>query len=203
MCLAIVKPKGLIIPDNALRAGWIGNSDGGGYAFVKDGKVEIRNAIMKLKDFLERYRQDEAENPESAFLVHFRICSMGAKSADNTHPFPIEGGALIHNGTLTGTAAKYGMGPSDTKLFADRYAKDLSYDFVLKHKDAWNSALTGNKLGLLYDDGRYQIVNEDSGVWSEGIWYSNHSFKPYGRIASMIETDEWEEWDDYGWGYRH
>lgn len=192
MCLAIVKPKGIAIPDDSIRQGWISNSHGGGYAFVKDGKVQIRKGLMKLKDFNDAFRADEEVNPDSAFLLHFRIRSMGDDGSTNTHPFEIDGGCLIHNGTLTGTVAEYSKGPSDTKLFAEKFKKDLSFDIIAKHKSAWDAALGSNKLAMLYDDGRYQIVNESLGLWAEGVWYSNISYKGYGGTHNVCDLEDWQ-----------
>lgn len=194
MCLAIVKPASAVISSDNLRNGWLANPDGGGYAYVKEGKVVISKGFRKLKDFMAAYTEDSIRNANSPFLVHFRICSLGEVSDDNTHPYPIDNGALIHNGTLTGTGARYGTGPSDTKLFSQRYRDALSFDFVQKYKPKWDTALSGSKLCMLYEDGRYQIVNEKDGVWDGGIWYSNRSY-----LGSLGRQRPWEdEWEDYG-----
>ena len=179
MCLAIAKPASVMIPEDHLRTGWVHNSHGAGYSFVKDGKVVICKGFMKLKEFMEAYLADAQANTDSPFIVHFRIASMGDNSDANTHPFPIEGGALIHNGTLSGTSAVYSRGPSDTNRFAQMYSKHLSFDNIEKHKDKWNKALEYSKLVMLYDDKRYQIVNESLGLWVDGVWYSNTSFRGY------------------------
>jgi len=191
MCLAIVKPASAVVPEDALRAGWISNSDGGGFAFVSNGEVVIANGYMKLKDFYAAYNSAVEANPDSPFLLHFRICSMGDVSKDNTHPFPIEGGALIHNGTLSGTAARYSTGPSDTKYFVEMFKKDLSFDVIQDNKGKWDAAMGHNKLAMLYNDGRYQIVNEGLGVWEGGVWYSNHSFRTRSYSAFQDQIN-WE-----------
>lgn len=191
MCLAIVKPAGKDVPLEHLRQGWVSNPDGAGFGYVKDGKAVSSKGFMKLKEFLEAYNMTVEAHPESNFLIHFRICSMGTISEDNTHPFHIENGLLIHNGTLTGTTAKYRDGPSDTKLFADMFKQNLSFDFVQKNKAEFDAALVGSKLAMLYDDNTYQIVNEKDGYWVDGVWYSNHSYRGYNSAACMIDAD-WE-----------
>lgn len=195
MCIAIVKPAGADIPIAHLSQGWISNPDGGGYGFNVDGKAVIRKGYRKLKDFLAAYNADVKAHPESNFLVHFRIRSMGDKGAEHTHPYQIENGILIHNGTLTGTGAKWDSGPSDTRIFADRFSKNLSFDLIQNNKEKWNAALTSsNKVAILYDDGRYQIINEGSGVWNGDVWYSNRSFVQWNTNTShygMLDED-WE-----------
>lgn len=200
MCLAIVKPKGIQVPRAHLQCGWQHNPDGAGYSFVKDGKVVFRKGYMKLKDFLNTYEVDEATNQESNFLIHFRITSQGSSTADNTHPFPIEGGALIHNGTLTGTGSKFGVGPSDTSLFANMFSKNLTYDFVQTHKSKLNLAIRGSKIATLYDDGSYQIINEDEGHWDKGVWYSNYSYKDYKALQyGQYLNADWEDEGELPW----
>lgn len=178
MCLAIVKPGPAVIPESHLRQGWISNSDGAGFSYIKEGKVCIEKGFMELKDFLAAYQVASTKYKSSPFLIHFRIRSMGNKTADNTHPFVIAGGALIHNGSLDGTGAQYGEGPSDTAMFAARFAADLTFDIVNNNKKEFDSALGYNKMCMLYDDGKYAIINEKDGVWKDDVWYSNHSFTP-------------------------
>ena len=194
MCLAILQPANKRTPIDNLHAGWISNPDGAGYAFVHEGKVVIRKGYMKLKEFLAAYNTDVTAHADSPFLIHFRIRSMGGKDEFNTHPFPIEGGALIHNGTLTGTGAVYHSGDSDTRIFANKFGKHLSYDFVLAHRPDLDEALgAGNKIALLYDDGNYHILNEQQGKWEDGVWYSNHSYKGYfSTNVSPLNYDDWE-----------
>ncbi len=177
MCLAIFKPAGVELPEPSIRSGWIGNPDGGGYAFVKEGSIVVRKNFGKLAEFYAAYKKDAEENAGSPFVVHFHIRSMGDRSLDNTHPFEFEHGVLIHNGTLTGTGARSLEGPSDTKLFADKFGKYLTYDNVEKYKKDFEEALDYNKIVLLYPDGRHHILNEDKGETDNKVWYSNSSYR--------------------------
>lgn len=193
MCLAILKPASVNVPIDHIRNGWIANSDGGGYGFVREGRAQIRKGFMKLKEFAAAYEKDAQDNPNSPFLLHFRIGTDGAKDETNTHPFRLEDGILIHNGMLSGTGAKHGVGPSDTALFVDMFKNHLNYDFVVKHKSLWNDAIGSSKLAMLYDDGRYTIVNEQLGWWVDGVWYSNQSFKGWGGQCSLYDEAGWPE----------
>lgn len=194
MCLAILKPAKATLPTAHIRNGWISNPDGGGYGFVRDGKVVIRKGFSKLKEFEEAYVADSEQYKDSPFLVHFRICTMGTRGEDNTHPFPIDDGILIHNGTITGTKAVYGQGKSDTALFAEQFSKDLTFDFIMKNKTELNSSLTYNKVAILYTDKRYAIINEGDGYWVDDVWYSNKSYAPRasGMPAGWYDEEEWD-----------
>lgn len=195
MCLAIFKkPDGVVTTDQLIN-GWCGNGDGGGFAYVKDGGVVISKGHMQQSEFLEAYEKAYNDNKGSPFLIHFRIRSMGDMGEGNTHPFAIPSGALIHNGTLDGTAAKYGEGPSDTWMFAHKYGKYLNYEHVEKYKKSWNDVLGFNKMVMLYDDGRHQIINESTGNWVNGTWFSNYSYKAALPGMDLYDDadDDWEQ----------
>lgn len=194
MCLAILQPAGKVVPQNNIREGWISNPDGGGYGFVDaKGELVIRKGFFKLKEYADSYQQDVNDNKDSPFLLHFRIATMGTKGPENTHPFAIEDGILIHNGTLSGTGAVYNVGKSDTALFAELFSKDLSFNFVHKHKTELNASLDYNKVAILYKDKRWSIINEAIGVWDDNIWYSNRTYiTSCSSHSSYWQDGDWE-----------
>lgn len=186
MCIAIVIPEGATVNKDYLHNGWCANSDGGGFAYVHKGKVKIVKSLMKWKTWEDAYYTAREANPDSPFLVHFRIRSAGSNTADNTHPYALKTGAVIHNGTLTGSGADWYRGPSDTAKFVEKFGEHLTYDNVLSKKLAMEAAIGYNKLAFLFNNGKFVIVNEDAGHWDDGVWYSNGSFRmntvvgPYG-----------------------
>lgn len=186
MCLAIFKPADVAVPLESLRNGWIGNSDGAGYAFAYKGKIIQRKGFTSLKDFLGEYEEDAKKYLKGPGVVHFRIRSMGDKSTSNMHPFPIlDGeGVMIHNGNLSGTGALYGVGDSDTKKFAEAFNKDLTFDFCETNKVGLGNAVGWDKLVFLWKDGRHVIINEEKGYWEGGVWYSNKTYtsRPCGAV---------------------
>lgn len=182
MCLAIFAPVGVEVPTPSIRNGWVRNSDGGGFAYVKKGKVQIVKGLMNLTDFGKAY--DEAfkkYGAKSPFLLHFRIRSMGARDETNTHPFSLKNGALIHNGTLDGTGAQYGNGRSDTSLFVERYQDFLTEENMRANKEAIGKAVGYNKFAALFGTGGHVIINEDKGQWKDKVWYSNFTYQDYGH----------------------
>lgn len=186
MCIAIVIPEGVTVNKDYLHNGWCANSDGGGFAYVRKGKVKIVKSLMKWKTWEDAYYTAREANPDSPFLVHFRIRSAGSNTADNTHPYALKTGAVIHNGTLTGSGADWYRGPSDTAKFVEKFGEHLTYDNVLSKKLAMEAAIGYNKLAFLFNNGKFVIVNEDAGHWDDDVWYSNGSFRmntvvgPYG-----------------------
>ncbi|UFK09564.1 hypothetical protein [Xanthomonas phage DES1] len=177
MCIALVKPAGVEISDETLRTCWDSNSHGAGFAYIKKGKVQIVKGLMKFADFLAAYKKLAATYKASPFLIHFRIRSAGDHNEDNTHPFQLNAGALIHNGTIHGTGASYQKGPSDTAIFVEKFKDHLNYETVVKVKDKLGKAIDYNKLAMLFDNGNYVIINEEKGMWDGGTWFSNGGFR--------------------------
>jgi hypothetical protein len=51
--------------------------------------------------------------------------------------------------------------------------------------------IDSSKLVFLHSTGRYDIINERLGHWSDGNWYSNKTYKP--------TVKEITKWDDQYW----
>lgn len=179
MCVAIVAPMGHRVQNLKLYAGWTRNKDGAGFAYVDNGKVVISKGYMTYNAFEKAYSAAYAQFGEtSAFLVHMRIRSAGDLNAANTHPFPVAGGALIHNGTLfQPTGDKIGPSNdrwSDTRGFASELHDKLTLENARLAKESLEKLIGNyNKIAMLYDSGDYVILNETGGEWVEDIWYSN------------------------------
>lgn len=180
MCMAIFKPAKVAVKEEYLRNSWIANPDGGGFAYVKGGKVVVEKGFKVLKEFLAAYDKAYSKNKNSPFLIHFRIRSTGGREAENTHPFAFKHGALIHNGTLQGTGASWDKGPSDTELFVRKFGDQMTYENVTKLKTQIEDAVYGyNKIAILYPSKEAIIINEIRGFWEEGVWFSTQAFKSY------------------------
>lgn len=187
MCLAIVLPAGKEIPEEHLTKAWSSNPDGAGFALAHKNKVIVEKGFMKMQDFLEAFRKARHKHKGKNFLIHFRIRTQGDRLPINTHPFKFEHGVVIHNGSIQGTGAVYGTGKSDTELFIERFGKDLDFATVQQSNKELSEALDYNKLAFLYPDGKYLIINEQKGVWDNGIWYSHSGYKPYKTRVNGVE----------------
>jgi glutamine phosphoribosylpyrophosphate amidotransferase len=184
MCIAILTTPGKRLTNQQLWKGWTITQDGGGLAFVKDGKVVVSKGHRKYNDFQKAYEEAYEEvGLESPFLIHMRIGTSGLRSANNTHPFEFKpqsgpSGAMIHNGIMFSPAGEW-KGPqddrkSDTRVFVAALNNILALEDLKRAKEAVGKAIGGgNKLVFLFDDKSWVIVNEDEGYWDDGIWYSN------------------------------
>ena len=183
MCIAIYKPVGVDISDEVLKNCFDNNDDGCGFAYVNTshtGKRKIK--IKKTLDydiFLRQYKRALKADPNSPFLIHFRIKSAGPINKENCHPFKIDNEhAFIHNGTISGVGKDKDL--SDTILFNQKIFQKLEGDWVSNEaiKMLIEDMITFSKMVVLTLDGDVQIYNEGKGNWKDGAWYSNTSYKP-------------------------
>lgn len=193
MCVAIVAKKGAILTGGELYRGWQMNSDGGGFAYIgDDNKVKIESGFLTYNDFDNAYQRIiEKYVNNGPMLIHMRIRSTGSMGPENCHPFPIRGGALIHNGTMFWPdppevkPGKTAIRKSDTRVFAESLFNILKLEHIQKAEDGILGAIgRGNKLAFLYDGGQYFIMNERNGYWDGDRWFSNSSCKANGKSHS-------------------
>lgn len=186
MCIAILTTGNSKVPEENLRTGWRANPDGGGIAYIKDGRVVVNKGIMNVEEFIKSYEDAHIQSDAgSSMLLHFRIGTSGLKSQNNTHPFAIKPqkgphGAMIHNGVMFKPAGAW-TGPaddafSDTRVFCNANNNILALEAVQNNKAALLTAIGNhNKLVFLYDDNTHVIVNEQAGFWHDGMWFSNRT----------------------------
>lgn len=181
MCIAILKPVGQAITDEALRNSFYANRDGAGYAFVTpENQMHIVKDVFKDFDvFLAKYREDEAKYGEqSPALIHFRIATGSAVDKENCHPFKLRHGALIHNGWFFSSTRE----KSDTNLMASAISNWMNYTAAQNGLVALNKHFGNNKVIVLFKDRRWVIFNEALGDWVDGVWYSNGAWKAARRF---------------------
>jgi hypothetical protein len=182
MCIAIYQPVGEVLDDALLGRCYQNNPDGCGMAYIhaESGKVQIYKTL-KFKKWLKRYKSMVKENPESPFLLHFRIKTHGIVNVDNCHPFKIDAGhAFIHNGMISKCAPTERNGEkSDTRLFNEMILQNLPKNWFDNQaiKDLIEPWIGNSKLCILKADGRVNIINEEKGNWKEGVWFSNTSYE--------------------------
>lgn len=165
---------------------------------MRDG-VTVTRRYLDFTAMYDHYAKDWSENPESVFLMHFRWATHGSVSVKNCHPFPLAmGGALIHNGVLG--IEGLNKDASDTKFFVKNIVDKLPEGWV--DQPWWQQVLTKyigytNKVAMLFNDGRYLILNEKLGEWKDGVWYSNDSWKvgPSKAVAVVKDVADDDEAD--------
>lgn len=186
MCMLTYYPENTVPADaEALRNGAEYNSDGHGYAIVAGNRLIVRKS-MDADYLIAEFMRDRASHPRGPALFHSRIGTGGTVDKYNCHPFRFRGDRrtiVAHNGILPKLAQPSKKDPrSDTRYAADQ---------ILPHKFghlgyAPNRAALAKWLGPfnkfviltvnpVYAQRAY-IINESSGVWDAGVWYSNHDY---------------------------
>ena len=164
-------------------------------SWVENGIVEIFKT-MDFPTFLEKYFDIIDRLGNIDMLIHFRITSRGATKEDMCHPFQVgdKNMAIIHNGTINNIkAAETPNGTSDTYVLAndilanlpDGWETNAAIARLLEEFIGWSKVCTmipdpegGPNDALVY------ILNENSGYWEGGIWYSNKSYISYTKPAT-------------------
>jgi hypothetical protein len=170
-----------------------------------EGKVLIQKGFFAFKEFWASWEKTHARIGDSTPVVfHFRISTSGRLDKTNCHPHRIAGDlAFVHNGVLFSVDKKSKV--SDTIIYRDRYlhgltGKDLEKRGVFRL--IANHIGRGNKFVFLNGAGKYVICNESAGVWDDGLWYSNSTYKYRPTLFSSGFPDHltgmWdEEWDEF------
>jgi hypothetical protein len=182
MCLIAYVPAGQVFPEDKFRLAAADNSDGIGIMSAKDGVAKFvgRKATKRA---LRYARALQARGVQHA--VHFRYATHGRVDRANCHPhrMPV-GGWLMHNGVLSAYARLSTDERSDTAVFTETLT-DVPETAGQQRTAYWHEVGrhigSANKLVVLHNDGRFEIVNATSGEWIDGVWYSQtYSLYPAG-----------------------
>jgi glutamine amidotransferase len=183
MCIAIYKPEEKRISEETLKECFKNNSDGCGFAYISESytghrKIKIKKS-MTFEGFLKQYRRAIKVQPDSPFLIHFRIKTHGEISTYNCHPFRIDNEhVFIHNGILKDVTPK--GKDSDTQAFNKEVLQGLPKGWMRSEaiSKLIESFISTNKIVVMNIDGDVRFYNEAAGNWKDGVWYSNTSYKP-------------------------
>lgn len=208
MCVIVVKPSNIDMPsESVLRACFVSNPDGAGYMYRQKDGIHIKKGFMFFKDFYENLTKDyEEQGNNVAFVMHFRIGTMGSRTAELTHPYPISKEledlkklefvspiAMAHNGIISLTNKRTeNVDRNDSMAFVTDYLalfmKDKE-DFEDEDKMQVIKQLVGNsnKLAFLTDKKIY-LVGEFYKDESTGCYFSNTYWK-------------WRVNSNYSYGY--
>lgn len=200
MCLLVYIPEGETPKREHLLEAACNNPHGFGYAIIAGKKIIVSKSLNKealIDEFLAR-RQDFKGDA----VFHCRLATHGDNSVNNCHPFYVGNDkrtVVAHNGILNVPTPLNDL-RSDTRIFADdwlpSYMPSIDDSYVFDALEDWAS---GSKLVILTVNPEYSkqvyILNEKSGHWHEGIWWSNSSYKPKSY------KDNWYGGWDYQYGY--
>ena len=195
MCVAIVKPAGVKIPErDVLKVCFKNNPDGAGFAYCRNGRNYIHKGFFTFAHFWDAFMEANIKKNESA-LIHFRVATHGNIDKHTCHPFLItdnyedmrktnivtsNGDIMIHNGMLNFELDDKEI--SDSMFLAKYLSK---YDLSNKaNAYMMNIALLNNNKSKMNRVGVLRINNtvEMYGFkepWEEvdGCYFSNKSYQ--------------------------
>lgn len=184
MCIAIYKPKNKTISEETLAECFRSNRDGAGFMYVEKKELKIQKGFFTFQEFYDAYKEHE----DKQCVIHFRIKTHGPVAVENCHPFNVNNGlGFVHNGIITGFGS---IDESDTRDFNAKILQPLTAKwgnlalFQPAMKTLLESRIGYSKLIFLDRHGNVDIFNENKGLWEDGVWYSNTSFRPYVPATS-------------------
>ena len=211
MCIIASVPAGHTIEDNALTSMWENNPDGGGIAYIDDGKVKTYKT-MKMQKFKMNFERIVEEYGQSDILVHTRIATHGSICIPNVHPFKVMSGGkqrkdlvFAHNGILPSAfipPAKQDI--SDTRYINEMLFNHTDLDAVLDD-EAWREMLGEiighNKFVFLSASKAHKresyIINSHYGQYDGKVWYSNSSYCRPKIVKTYKPYKPGKQWNGY------
>lgn len=176
MCLIAYAPKGELLERRVFDYAATQNGDGIG-VMSSLGVERFVGRKSRKRAWRAIRKASEAGVP---YGIHFRWATHGAVNVANCHPFENEAGdtLVMHNGVLSATKAYATKEKSDTRLFVEYFMAQVPHPkdpirpcFVRLIEEAMGY---DNKF-LTYHipSDTFELMNEDAGLWIDGIWYSN------------------------------
>lgn len=181
MCIIVSIPQNKQINKATLKRCWDNNPHGGGFMFTDGKKVHTYKEMSSFKRYWKEFLNKRQQYTESTFVCHFRISTHGKINDTNCHPFLVNDKlGFVHNGIIRN--APISPDYSDTYMFNATILRNLPKDFI---KNVSILSLikeyigSGSKLCFLESDNKVTFINESSGIWDNGIWYSNGGYKEH------------------------
>ena len=183
MCLLITGPSQsirstLLHTPRLLENIYASNADGIGAMYPSTRGLQTPKTLPKTAQQARRFIESLPVDSRNLAL-HWRMRTHGDVNKANCHPYTVVPGQLemMHNGILhTGNKADPRM--SDTWHFIQNYLAPLSkHGAGLIHEPALATLIADfigdNRFAFMTDDGRLTVVNRDSGIEHQDLWFSN------------------------------
>lgn len=180
MCIAIYKPADKKLSKELLENCWDSNPDGAGFMYNHNGKLKITKGFMTFDRFFASFNNLQHKTA----VLHFRIKTHGKANEENTHPFFVADNlGFVHNGIINKVSTSSNKDMSDTWHFNEQFLKSLYKmhpEFIENEaiQELIKEYIGYSKLIFMDNQDNVWIMNEDKGEWSDGVWYSNSSYKP-------------------------
>ncbi len=194
MCIIVFKPQKTPVDIDTLRICFENNPDGAGYMFPCEGKLLIKKGFFTFDDLRSAWGNFlRVHGDKLPVVFHFRIATAGRIDKTNCHPHRIARDlGFVHNGILSCVKVPKHSKLSDTIIYRDRYLGNLAGK-SLHNANLFESISDhigpGNKFAFMNARGEVIICNEDQGLWEDGLWFSNTSFRDRSLPFSFFSAD--------------
>lgn len=193
MCIIVKKDAGVAVDYAMLNNCFQHNSDGAGFMFVNDSKVEIHKGYMKWKHLKRALHKHNLDDKEVVF--HFRISTGRDVTQGNCHPFALSddftlmqntncsvNAAVCHNGVMM--HYEHYDNYSDTQHFiAEVLAPLTKYNVDLTDKNIVK--LIAHAMG---GTNKLAIMDAVKGVQLIGTFEKDEKYKGYLFSNTSYET---------------
>lgn len=196
MCILIKQPADYAFTEAHLQDFYAKNPDGFGAMIKTNEGVEVIKTVGSLKEITELY-YDRVACFEA--VIHFRWKTHGDIDLENCHPYEVcEGLWMAHNGVL-GSGNAEDPTKSDTWHYIKNYLRPLLQEHPDLLKRPEFRAMLGshigssNKFGFMNQQGESFIINPNSGLVHDGVWFSNtYAWTPwkfgYGTPPAPVKS---------------
>jgi hypothetical protein len=157
------------------------NPDGLGLMYAGNGGEPAHHKTLTASSpdavaLATAWLRDTLPADDRPVAFHARYTTHGDKDLENCHPYPVDGGYLMHNGVLD-IETRSNSRRSDTwhycRSFFDEGAAHAILTSERGRKLVGEHIGDDNRFAFLTRDGQIVIVNRNSGVEYEGLWFSN------------------------------
>ena len=169
----------------------------------------VRKVLPKTAHQAAQVIQRLLPNDDRDVAVHFRWRTHGAINLAMCHPYHVSGSTwMMHNGILSQTSSRATAEVSDTALFVQEYLQDLPPSALASQgvQRMLGEFIGDNRLAFVSAEHGLTVVNQEQGIFHEGVWYSNeYAWEPallipdyYDPYRSTYDADAWETfWADW------
>lgn len=181
MCIIIqgqsANLKNIVLNTKGLLASVVdSNPDGVGIMFTgDDGALTVQKLLSDKEDTVGAWLESALPDDSRPVALHARFTTHGDNSEDNTHPYDVDGGYLMHNGVLR-IGNDLDKQRSDTWHYCRMFLDGALHGIVAAPQGL---QLLGDHIGqsnrfvILDKMGRMHIVNKHTGVEYENLWFAN------------------------------
>lgn len=195
MCIAIVKKRGVLMPnEETLNICFENNPHGCGYTICRNGKNHVFKGFMKLTELMDSFKKVKPLQSESV-MIHFRVASVGSINKSNCHPFVVSNKyetmkklelstklpVLVHNGTFKffgETKKDYSDTMQFTKMMANLF-QDQEYYYYHSLNNFIQHYINGNncRVAVMYKNGLIDMFGDWIKDEKTNLYFSNDKYK--------------------------